>query len=410
MAPTLPSSQEKRKRNVLTLPKKIELIKRMEKGESRKKLIAEYGVGSSTLYNLKKQKDKLLSFVASTEGPTGKIQKRKTLKGPQMVDLDQALYFWFQARRLEGKAESGPALIDEAKKLKNDLRIEGECTFSMGWLQNFKERHDTRRLKVQGEQQSADHDAASNFSEEFRHLIREHYVTPEQVYKADETALFWHCLSMSTLSAYTEREAVGFKVNKDRVTLLPCANAAGTHKCKLFVVGRYKKQRPFKNMVHPPVHYDKSENALITAALFKWWFYHCFVPEVKEHLRQQQLPEDSKVILLLDNCRTHPPANELVSGNIFADPLSIASFIQPMDQGIISNIKHIYKSAFLRQLVNTDMNVPEFQKSFDLKEAIYAVALAWKDVKDTTLRNCWHELWPTVATRVGVNSFLSIPI
>ena len=124
------------------------------------------------------------------------------------------------------------------------------------------------------------------------------------------------------------------------------------------------------------------------------------MPKVKEHLRQQRLPEDSKVILLLDNCRAHPPGNELVLDNIFAAflPPNVTSLIQPMDHGIISNIKHIYKSAFLRQLVNTDMNVPEFQKSFDLKDVIYVVALAWKDVKDTTLRNCWHKLWPTVAT------------
>ena len=62
-------------------------------------------------------------------------------------------------------------------------------------------------------------------------------------------------------------------------------------------------------------------------------------------------------------------------------------------------VKHICKSAFLHHLVNTDMNVPEFQKSFDLKDAVYAAALAWKDVKDITLRNCWHKLWPTVATK-----------
>ena len=164
-------------------------MKRMEKGESRAKLMAEYGVGSSTLYDLKKQKDKLLSFVASTEGPTGKGEKRKTLKGPQMQDLDRALYLWFQDRRSEGKAVSGPALVDKAKKLKDDLGIEGECSFSVGWLRNFKQRHGIRRLKVQGERQSADHDAAENFSEEFRRLIREHNVPPEQVYNADETAL-----------------------------------------------------------------------------------------------------------------------------------------------------------------------------------------------------------------------------
>ena len=285
MAPTPPSSQEKRKRNVLTLPKKIELVKRMEKGESRTKLMAEYGIGFSTLYNPKKQKDKLISFVASTEGLTRKVEKWKTLKGPQMQDLDRTLYLWFQARRSEGKAVSGPALVDEAKMLKDGLGIEG-CSFSVGCLCNFKQKHGIRKLKMQGERQSADHDAAENFSEEFRHLIREH-VSPEQVYNADESALFWSFLPTSTLSAYTEREATGFKVNTDRVMLLPCANAAGTHKCKLFVIGAYKKPRTFKNLVHPPVHYNASESAWMTAALFKWWFYHCFVPEVKEHLHQQ---------------------------------------------------------------------------------------------------------------------------
>ena len=69
-----------------------------------------------------------------------------------------------------------------------------------------------------------------------------------------------------------------------------------------------------------------------------------------------------------------------------------------MDQEIFINLKHIYKSAFLHNLVNTDMNVPDFQKNLDLKDAIYAAALAWKDVKDSTLRNCWHKLWPTIAT------------
>ena len=68
----------------------------------------------------------------------------------------------------------------------------------------------------------------------------------------------------------------------------------------------------------------------------------------------------------------------LCLANVFACflPPNVTSLIQPMDQGIISNLKHIYESAFLRNLVNTDMNVPEFQKNFDLKDAIYAAALA----------------------------------
>ena len=229
----------------------------------------------------------MLSFVGSTDGPSGKIEKRKTLKGAKLGELDRGLYLWFQARRSEGKAVSGPALIDEARKLKDRLGIEEECEFSVGWLRNFKMRHEIRRLKVQGERRSADTAAADSFSTEFLALIREHGVTPQRVYNADETALFWRCLPTSTMSAHTETEAVGFKLNKDRLTILPCSNAAGTHNCKLFVVGQYKKPRAFKNMVHFPVHYDASESAWMTQGLFSWWFHHCFVPEVKQHLRDQ---------------------------------------------------------------------------------------------------------------------------
>ena len=152
---------------MLTLHKKIELVKRMEKGETRAKLMAEYGVSSSTLYSLKKQKDELLSFVASTESPKSKIQNRKTIRGAKIQDLDSALYLWFKARRSDGKAVSKAALIDEAKTLKEDLGIEGECNFSVGWLRSFKERHGIHRLKVQGERNSADQNSAENFTEEF---------------------------------------------------------------------------------------------------------------------------------------------------------------------------------------------------------------------------------------------------
>ena len=100
---------------------------------------------------------------------------------------------------------SGPALIEEARKLKSDLGIEEECSFSLGWLHNFKTRHGIRKLKIQGERSFADHEAADNFSQEFNHLIRERNVSPEQVYNADETALFWHCLPTSTLLMMTKK-------------------------------------------------------------------------------------------------------------------------------------------------------------------------------------------------------------
>ena len=120
------------------------------------------------------------------------------MKKPLIDGLDRALYLWFTAKRSEGKAVSGPALVDEAKHLKERLGIEMELSFSVGWLRNFKTRHGIRRLKVQGERHSADRTTAEVCCDEFLALIREHKVSPDQVYNADETALFWRCLPTST--------------------------------------------------------------------------------------------------------------------------------------------------------------------------------------------------------------------
>ncbi|XP_063859395.1 jerky protein homolog-like isoform X1 [Scylla paramamosain] len=135
----------------------------------------------------------------------------------------------------------------------------------------------------------------------------------------------------------------------------------------------------------------------MTAEIFLDWFKHCFVPSVKENLKKNGLPEDSKLVLLLDNCRAHPPAEELVVGNIFAVylPPNVTSVIQPMDQGVIQNFKMNYRKSFLRKLVNyEDSTIPEFQKQLNVKDAIFMASLAWLDVKRQTLMRCWRKLYP----------------
>ena len=47
------SPGEKRKRVVLTLKEKMDICRRLEKGESRRALMQEYNVGMSTLYDIR---------------------------------------------------------------------------------------------------------------------------------------------------------------------------------------------------------------------------------------------------------------------------------------------------------------------------------------------------------------------
>ncbi|GBM91972.1 Jerky [Araneus ventricosus] len=242
-------------------------------------------------------------------------------------------------------------IVEKAKKFGQDLGVaESECNYADGWLRNFKFRHGIRRLDVTGETLSANQNSAEKYKDEFEKIVADNDLTPEQIYNADEKGLLWRCLPTSTLAGGGEKAAKGFKKNKDRLTVLLCANASGNHRVTPFVIGKSAKLRAFKNVTHLPVQYKVHSNAWMTAALFKDWFFHHFVPEVKEYFKSIGLPEDTKAILLLDNCKAHPPVDELVSGNFVATllPPNVTSLIQPMDQG----------------------------------------------VKNTTLQKCWRKLWP----------------
>ncbi|KAK3880372.1 hypothetical protein Pcinc_015138 [Petrolisthes cinctipes] len=183
-------------------------------------------------------------------------------------------------------------------------------------------------------------------------------------------------------------------MNKERLTLLLCANASGRHRIKLFVIGKSKNPRALNGITSLPVIYDAQNNAWMSAALFKEWYFTHFVPSIKAHFKKIGLPEDSKCVLLLDNCSPHPPAHELVSGNIFVTylPANVTSLIQPMDQGICQKLKESYKKSFTTRLINSTDSVKDLQRKFNIKNAIYFSALAWEDVKDSTLMNSWRKL------------------
>jgi DDE superfamily endonuclease./Tc5 transposase DNA-binding domain./CENP-B N-terminal DNA-binding domain. len=385
----------KRKHVTLTIPQKLEIINRLESGESRSVVMAAYNIGSSTIYDIRKQKDQLRSFLASSENVKD-LLKRQTLKQPKLAQLDKVLYTWFTTMRSEGKPVTGPLIIEKAKSFYDEMKITEKCTFSEGWLRNFKQRHGIRKRDVSGKVMSADVEAAERYSELFHNLVEQNKLLPTQIYNANETVLFWRCLPNSTAACAMKKTAKCSKLNRSRVTVLLCANADGSHKMKLFVVGKFKKPRSFKNTIHLPVIYNRQGHAWMTAELFKDWFFNHFVPAVKENFGEQGLPDDSNAVLLLDNCGAYPPASELVCGNIFATylPANVKSFIQPMDQGVIQNFKQFYRRTFVQRLVYSDCSVHDFQASFSLKDAIYAAALAWKDVKADTIRKAWRALWP----------------
>ena len=131
----------------------------------------------------------------------------------------------------------------------------------------------------------------------------------------------------------------------------------------------------------------------MTNSLFQDWFESAFVPSVRRHLRERRLEE--KALLLLDNCRAHPPANMLRSADgkfcVMFMPPNTTSIIQPLDQGIISSFKRHYRTDLVKEIVLSDMDVTQFLKKFYLKEMFHVAGRAWDKVTATTIHNCWME-------------------
>ncbi|XP_063216422.1 jerky protein homolog-like [Bacillus rossius redtenbacheri] len=307
-----------------------------------------YGVGQSTISDIKRSKPTLLNFVSVIENEDGS-SSRKSMKAATNKDLENAVFMWLLQQCSVGNPISGQILCEKAKILAEKL---GCSSFkaSNGWIRNFKSRHGIRELDLSGEKLSANSKAA-DFIEKFK-VVADSY-SPEFLYNADETGLVWKALPKTTLASKREYSAPEHKVSKYHVTVLRCANSTVSHKIPLLLIGKSKSPRAFKNVKKLPLCYKNQPKAWMTATLFTEWYDKIFIPEVKKH--QISLGKEGKVLLIVDHAPTNPTTELLERGNgqfkaIFLPP-NVTNLLQPMDQSVIETMKRYYIRQLLRKLL-----------------------------------------------------------
>ncbi|GBO38310.1 Jerky [Araneus ventricosus] len=347
------ASGTKRKHVTLSIKDKVNLIKKLESGTAVAKLCEEYGLGKSTIYDIKKQKKELFEFFADSDTPMA-MGERKIIRHAKNDDHDRVMIEWVRQRRSEGVPLSGPLLMEQAKIFHRSMNLTTDYSYTTGWLTKFKKRHGIRQLKICGDRASANAEAAEDFVNEFVSLVETKKLSQEQIYNVDETGLFWRYVPRSTLATADKKDATGVKDSKERITILGCGNAAGSHKTKLFVIRKSAKPRAFKNVKVFPVIYQSNKRAWMTQHLMNEWFENHFVPEACRHLSGNGFPADAKILLILDNCTAHLSPEILVKDNVSVlfFPPNCISLIQPMDMGILRALKCQYKSEFLKEMLS----------------------------------------------------------
>jgi hypothetical protein len=226
------------------------------------------------------------------------------MKSSTYDELDQAMVLWSSQQRAQGIPVSGAICAAQAKYFFNELKLQGDFNASSGWLTRFKQRHGMRQITVQGEKLNCDEPAADEFKNEFQKFIENEGFTPEQMFSADETGLYWKCKPKKTLAYETETSAVEQKAQKQRLTVLCWGHAAGTLFMKPCVIGTAKIPRAFLeiDVSNLPVHCYHNKSAWMDREIFCDWFRKKkFIPSDRQHLKSLNLPQKA-VLLLEEEC------------------------------------------------------------------------------------------------------------
>ncbi|XP_060638038.2 chromobox protein homolog 3 isoform X1 [Anolis sagrei] len=423
-------SEPKRKRRMLTIKEKVELLDMLNEGRSYAAVGRHYGINESTVRYIKKEEKNIRSTATVT---FNKMAKRViTPRNKLIVKMESALALWINDCRKKNISLTTNTIRTKAKQLydymaekiedQNCVKQEeddgdndearaststgsptkaGTFTASKGWFDKFQKRCGLKSVSLHGEAASADKAGAEDYvNNTFKEIIKEGGYLPEQVFNMDETGLFWKRMPSRTFIMKEEARAPGFKAQKDRVTLIMCGNAAG-FMIKPGLIYKAKNPRALKNKNKNvlPVHWMHNPKAWITKILTRDWFHQCFIPEVKVYLAEKGL--DFKVLLLMDNAEGH--AVDITHDGVQVEFLSpdTTSFIQPMDQGVIRAFKALYTKYFLQSLVEAmymdeDFSLKAYWRDYTIASCLKNIQKAINEMKIETLNVCWKKLWPEV--------------
>ena len=368
------SSKKPLKRKQFSIDVKYKALKDIEKGEKKSKIAASLGIVHNTLSTWIKDKDKIISAYETCETEP----KRKKLRASDYEDVDRALLQWFTDARKRDLPVSGPMLSAKALEIAAELGHH-EFKSSNGWLHRFKLRHKIIFKAVCGEANAVKmDDVHSWYSDVFLDILKEY--DPKDIYNCDETGIFYKCLPNKTLT-FKGEETHGTKQSKERVTAMVCANMTGCDKVPLLIIGKAKKPRCFKNVQTLPTEYRANAKAWMTSVLFIEWL---------RKLDTKFANQKRKIAMLMDNCSSHPKVEGLKAIKVYYLPPNTTSATQPMDQGIIKNLKVHYR----RQLVNKLTHSIEAKTEcvITVLDALHYLRQAWDKVSAETIQNCFFRV------------------
>ncbi|XP_026327894.1 jerky protein homolog-like [Hyposmocoma kahamanoa] len=382
----------------------MQIINMLDNGETMTDVALHYGIGRSTIYDIKLRRTKIMANVNNIS------ENRRTLKLGQHPELDAALYNWFLEQRAMDIVVNGDKLKEMAKEIYKRI-AQRDFKASSGWLDKFKKRYGIKfnTSGTAGEKasfQSHDENVIVNFVKSFKEKVQQLGLIPDQLYCIDASSVSTKIL---TDAAHRMEDNEEKTINTDKITIMPCSNATGTHKFNLFVCS---KESLNKDLTHlsSMCYYKQQTNAWITRDIFTEWFHDEFVPTVRSFMTMNNLPE--KALLILDEAPGYPEEYHLKSNdwmiNAFFLPPECSHLIQPMNHDLIQTIKSTFKKKILLNVLSKDDGVKKSLQGMNITDLLYVLAEAWNSCSPNIIRSSWKKLCPNLEISEEIDSTISI--
>ena len=372
---------------------KAKIIKAVDEGKALgatlESVARQFKIGESTVRGWLRNRDVIMKRALSKKA-TKKFRNRKSA----FVELEQRLFKEWTSVQNSVNTD-GNFLQARAKAIASELNLPN-FKASCHWLANFRERHNLTLAKACGTSRNVDESQVTAWFEENEQVIAEY--EPENVFNADETGLFYRLLPTRTLCVRGSK-CHGGEQSKERLSILLCVNMTGTEKLTPLVIGKAKKPRCFPKLRRHQKFHDPNEigcewrhqkNAWMDSSIFTEWL---------SKLQYKFESEKREVLLLLDNFSAHFVSDlSLPNIKLIYLPANTTSVSQPLDLGIIANVKALYK----RDLLNLYWSRFNFESGNDkqkiepinLLQAVRLFRNSWDLVKTQTIVRCFKKVFP----------------
>ncbi|NXN21286.1 TIGD3 protein, partial [Nycticryphes semicollaris] len=320
---------------------------------SQSELAKRFGVSQPQICRIIKNKERILSEWRRNGDP----ERKRKRDGGKDAALEATLLRWVEGAHTAHLPGTGPLLHLKAKHLAQALG-RPDPQPSGGWLARFGARH---LKKPPAEKGDAEQPTAEHWARAVLPGLLRSYV-PSEIYVCGETGVL-----LPTASPGKGEGA------SDRLTLLLCANADGSEKVPLRVVGESPRPRCLQgvNLGQMPWSYRAGGSAAgMTAPLFAEW-----LQEFNEGMRQQ----GKSVLLLLAKHEAHPYLQLSNVRMVFLPPATV------LDRGIANDLQGHYRRRCLRW--------PPAERGTGqptLLDALHMLAQAWGDVRPGLITSCFR--------------------